>query len=272
MKWILLLTSMTLMSTQAMSQSTSVSSIYQNLKQSPLSFSADLTTQSYRNGGDATEGYKNILDTNTSYKITPVDKINMRTSMMDINGEDEGRTRNRLQSIQLHYKRSKLLTQDKNGIDLALQGRYSRDTNVFYKERYGSDGNFQFRTTVGRDFTNNFSVEAEGKFYQYISNDSKGKRSYDRSYKLEVIPTYVFNDSFRFIMENQIAIHNTRDVGTKGDITLKPIARYSFNRNVSLSVGVEFKPWEKDDSQSYSYVDGFTKLQTYSTNIYVSVF
>ena len=200
-------------------------SFLQTLKDSPLSLYTELETEA---DFGLTEYKGSKLDSFLSYKLTDKDKLKsqLRLKVKSI-GEDEYETT--YASGSPGYSRSKILTEEKNGVNATGQIRFYK-----YGESGSADGGAQARLYLDKKFSEKLSSAGvflaeerinpkDGKTLRY--GLFEGGPSYKLTKKFRLGSTLYFG---HFIAEDSNS--------TDGSISLDPSYKISDKLNVSNSV------------------------------------
>ena len=198
---------------------------FQQLKDSPLSLYAELESEA---DFGLTEYKGSKLDSFLSYKLSEKDKLKSQLRLKVKNtGEDEYETT--YEYGYLGYSRSKILTEEKNGINATGQIRFYK-----YGESGSADAGAQGRLYIDKKFSEKISSAGVFLAEQRINpKDGKtlryglfeGGPSYKLTNKFKLGSTLYFG---HFIAEAS----NTTD----GSISLDPSYKISDKLNVSNSV------------------------------------
>lgn len=139
------------------------------------------------------------------YRVQPGMKINAKNAVSvgadymvrEFNTDDERKKRDGLDNVFIKYT-NKAASFKSNGIaDVRLQARAYQTTDKFYKDFYGSDGNYQLRSYFGRPITGNLYINKYTsylRYKKYTANDNFGSRSRDYELRARVNPTYRFTN------------------------------------------------------------------------------
>lgn len=204
MKKIVALTAMAAgLTAQAASTSTSTTSLgnlYQKLKESPVSFDLLNETATVR-------GKDGILNTTIGYigyKLTDVDSLKME-NRLSVN-RFEGEEKTQFSRWVLSYNRGKILTQDKNGINLSakLEQRLYPDSDL--RDTLNQTGLTRASVKASRSFGNVFSLS--GTLYGAVTQRiDKNKGSTTKNYAYaSIVENFQITDKWyvAFIQEPYI--------------------------------------------------------------------
>ena len=200
-------------------------SFFQQLKDSPLSLYTELETEA---DFALTEYKGSKLDSFLSYKLTDKDKLKsqLRLKVKSI-GDDEYETT--YEYGYLGYSRSKILTEEKHGVNATGQIRFYK-----YGESGSADGGAQGRLYLNKKFSEKLSSAGvflaeerinpkDGKTLRY--GLFEGGPTYKLTKKINLGSTLYFG---HFISESSNS--------TDGSISLDPSYKISDKLNVSNSV------------------------------------
>ena len=231
-------------------QSTSESkSFLQGLKDSPLSLYAELESST---DFGLTEYKGSKLDTAFSYKLSDDTKLKSNLRLRVNNSDEDFETS--FDHGYLGYSKSKLLTEEKNGLNATGQIRFYK-----YNETASAEGGAQFRLYLDRKFSNKLSSAGVVIYEEKIKSKEDKTQRY---VYLEGGPTYNVNK--KFDLGSTVIFYQAykkASTSTEASISLDP--SYSINDKLSVKSVVAFGGSFGDSSK---YALSVTPSVSYSMN------
>lgn len=246
---------------------TSLGSIYQQLKESPVNFNVLSETASAR----GTEGFTNTTIGYIGYDLTDVDSLKLENRVTF--NRVEGKEKTSMTRAVLSYNRAKILTQDKAGINLSakIEQRWYPSTSL--RAKVNQNGLTRLSTKVSRSFNNVFSLS--GTLYGAVTH-RKNKENLDttKSYGyLSVVENFQLTDKWyvAFIQEPFIA----RSAGGKQSANIYNVLETGYQVTPELLAAVyTANTLENDDGTKLSIRNfgSATRSQEYAFYLYLNAF
>jgi hypothetical protein len=186
----------------AQSTGSSFSNVRSYLKKSPVSLAFENVTETNK-AGASNKGYVNWLYPQLSYKMTANDSLRFMTEIETLANDelkDGQEVTTNTNFLELRYKRASILTEDQNGISLAVELRARYNPNADVRRGSNQAGTIQPRIVAAKSLSEDFGVTGIFRFDNYLSNDNQAEvnglaTGLEEDYKaqrarLYVIPEY----------------------------------------------------------------------------------
>ncbi len=222
--------------------------ILATLKRSNIGFSIVNEIWS-TNKDNIINGFKNKLETVVAYKLSPVDAFKL-TAGYSVSDTNTAVATWNPEAPSLRYKRSNILTEDKNLVTFNSELRIYAYPNVLKVSKFQS-GNTSWRNAFSRKFKD-FKLLGELRWDEYFRTTSTPKVA---RRKLMVITDLVYkiNDTLtltpEFSFSSQVGGSGTVN---KESIMFKPMMDYVFNKSFSGQVYWETTPMVSRDQNFIS--------------------
>lgn len=236
----------------------SFSNLWNDLKKSPLGFSFvnEFGTEA---AGDNTgiNGFYNELTPYLGWKLTSKDALRFNTSVII---RDSYRAAKDLKAdvawggATLRYKRSKILTEDANFLDMNAEIRFNLDAD-FNKDESQKIGSTSFRTNLTRTVREDLKVNTELRYDEYLRKSSNAKLK-RRKFVATLNPTYAFAKDFyvlpSFGFTYEIKGEQANKVYKKSKATFAPEIGYKVMKDLSVAVYWEANPFKSHDGEFFA--------------------
>ena len=111
----------------------------------------------------------------------------------DYNEDEEAKRRDHLDNVFLKLRHGTARYRDNGIADVRLQYRYYYTTDEFFRDRFGSDSNYQLRAYLGRPIVGNFHLSKYNSYLRYKKyqlNENASSRSREYEYRVRISPVY----------------------------------------------------------------------------------
>lgn len=158
----------------------------------------EMGTSSVRDDANDIHGNESYLGIEPGYKFTKKFDIvaggfyKTREAGGSLKGAEKA-NRDGLENIYTKFRYNPTKFKNNGIADVRLQFRLYSDQDDFFKRRYGSDGNYQFRAYFGRPIYGDFYFSKFTNYLRYknyFNNDHVGSRTRDYELRARVTPTY----------------------------------------------------------------------------------
>jgi len=262
MKKILLIT--ILFSASAFAQESTTSStfsfsnLWNDLKESPLGFSVvnEFATESASND-TGINGYYNELTPYLSWKLSSKDALRFNTSLIVT---DKYRASEDLKAdvawggATLRYKRSKILTEDKNWLNMSAEIRFNLDAD-FNKDEGKNTGSTSFRTNLTRSVMESLVMNTELRYDEYLRKSSNAKLK-RRKFVATLNPTYTFLKDFYLLpslaFNYEIKGEQANKAYKKNKVVFSPEVGYQIMKDLAVAVYWESTPFKSHDGEVFA--------------------
>ena len=236
----------------------SFSNLWNALKKSPLGFSItnEFSTESAGNN-TGINGFQNELTPYLSWKLSSKDALRFNTSLIirdSYRAAKDLKADVALGETTLRYKRSKILTEDANFLDMSAEIRFNLDPN-FNKDDSKKIGSTSFRTNLNKTFVEGMELNTELRYDEYLRKTSNLKLK-RRKFVATLNPTYTFAKDFyvlpSFGFTYEIKGEKTNKVYKKSKATFSPEVGYQVMKNLSVAVYWEANPFKSHDGEFFA--------------------
>jgi hypothetical protein len=216
------------------------------------------------------------------YRVEPGMKINSKNAVSigadymvrEFNTEDERKKRDGMDNVFVKYT-NKTASFKSNGIaDVRLQARAYQTTDKFYKDFYGSDGNYQLRSYFGRPVVGNLYINKYTsylRYKKYTANSTYGSRSRDYELRARINPTYRLSNGLDLGLTLTYNHIFTRDADEE-NVGIDLSARKQFDKLAVLFLaGYKYQDTKNDDGE-LAYNKDAPKDISYLLNLTYYVF
>ena len=217
-------------------------------------------------------GMMNETATYLSYKLTDLDSFRFNTSVIFVdpmtNSEDMA-SEATWGGMTLRYKRSKILTADKNWLDMSAEVRL----NAFPKWWLNGDkkfGSYSLRTNLVKEFTDKFNVFTQLRYDEYFRTSAADKLT-RRKFIAIVVPSYTLMKDLVFSPEVSFAYYiygESKD--SQNTVGFSPTLSYNFSKDFSMSAYWSSDPFVSNDGKFLS--PDWGKTSAFATYLSYSLF
>ncbi|RLA65856.1 MAG: hypothetical protein DRQ88_04265 [Epsilonproteobacteria bacterium] len=259
MKKIILIAALISASLSAQESTTSSTfDLWNGLKKSPLGFSIvnEFATQSASNN-TGINGFYNELTPYLSYKLTGKDSLRFNTSVII---SDNYRAANELNAdvawggATLRYKRSKILTEDKNWLNMSAEIRFNLDAD-FNNDESNKIGSTSFRTNLTRTIMAGLELNTELRYDEYLRKSSSAKLK-RRKLAATINPSYVFAKDWYVLpslaFKYEIQGETANKAYKKNKVTFAPEIGYQVMKDLAVAVYWEATPFKSHDGELFA--------------------
>lgn len=197
------------------------------------------------NQDNSINGFKNKLETVVVYKLSPVDSFKV-TAGYSVSDTNTSVALFNPEAPSLRYKRSNILTEDKNLVTFNSELRLYSYPNVLKISKFQT-GNTSWRNAFSRKFAPNLKLLGELRWDEYLRTTSKPKVA---RRKLMVTTDLVYNINDTLTLTPEFSFNSQAGgSGTvnKEYIMFKPMMDYVFNKAFSGQLYWETTPMASRD-------------------------
>ncbi len=264
-------------SSDASSLSSSFKEYWEKLKASPLKLDLSLTSESLKND-NRVQGLDNVLDILAKYKLSPNDTLRLNPSIeyVKLNNYDPAEkdvNEYYFQYVELMYRRSNILTADKNFVNMSAEVRQTYIPNAEYRNGSAANGwsaaRVNFNKNIGK-----LSLTTLGRFEVYNRTDAKPTtlKTLARGY---FITGYNLTDKLSlantlYWTELTYASATPSKHLTSNYVSTSPEVGYAFSKDVNGTLYTIFKLTQSGDG--HTLVDDWNDKAVFGANLTLSVF
>lgn len=196
----------------ATTSTTSLSSLYQQLKESPLSF--DIISETA--GSRGTDGFQNVTIGYLGYKLTDKDSVKLENRVSF--DQRKGKEDTYMSRTVLSYNRGQILTQDADGINMSakIEQRWLPSNTI--RAKTNQNGLTRLSTKISRSFGNVFSLS--GTLYGAVTHrKNKEKSDTVASYTyLSLVENFQLTDKWYVAFIQEPYLGRTKSEGQTANI------------------------------------------------------
>jgi len=220
-------------------------SFWEKLKKAPVGFTI-LNDTSARTNATTIQGVTSVTDVSFRYKFTGKNSLGL-TARGIVSDTDKTSPKTTYGGTTLNFSRSKILTQEKYGVNMV-----SSISLKAYPSEYSNSGYGLLRTAFSRTFSPVFSSTVDIRWYEYARRTSKDSLS-RRDFLIYYIPTFQINEKLSVSPTLLFSESINGPQTVNGNyINFAPSVDYSFTEKFSGSLYWDTYPMQSGDGSFFS--------------------
>ncbi len=220
-------------------------SFWEKIKKAPIALFVDSDLAGNNSNGSYI-GFRNVSNVYLTYKFTPQDSFRVNTgySFSDDNssnlaGDYEGTT--------LMYRRSEILTEEKNGVSLRSEIRLNLPPS-----NPNQSGSTSFRVAGSKSFGAKFNLYSEMRWNENIRKSGTPSIT-RRTFLLLASPSYSITDKLTFA-GTTVFSQAIKSTGAKypNELNFAPAVSYAFTEKFNGSIYWDTYPFTSNDGHMFA--------------------